>query len=309
VKKTRDVLLRLPLPNSIGIAAAPFQNAGEALNRGWELAADYRNRAGAFTYHAGFNITKIHNEWTDLQGQEFYPNQRVHREGEAMFSYFGYETVGIFQDADEVTNHAVQTNKTAPGDLKIKDQLTVDTNGDGIPDEADGVINEDDRVIIGNPIPEFTYGFNGGFEVKGIDFSFLFQGVQNVDRYTGGTGNHSGRSDRKNWITDWTDYWTPENTDASHPRLGGEPLNDQTSSFYIWDASYLRLKNIEIGYSLPSKWTNQIHVDKLRVYVGAQNLLTFTDFKHWDPERAIGNTSNQSYPLTKTWTVGVNVRF
>ncbi|MBI9061414.1 MAG: TonB-dependent receptor [Marinilabiliaceae bacterium] len=309
VKKTRDVLLRLPLPNSIGIAAAPFQNAGEALNRGWELAADYRNRAGAFTYHAGFNITKIHNEWTDLQGQEFYPNQRVHREGEAMFSYFGYESDGIFQDEDEVTNHAVQTNKTAPGDLKIKDQLTVDTNGDGIPDEADGIINEDDRVIIGNPIPEFTYGFNGGFEVKGIDFSFLFQGVQNVDRYTGGTGNHSGRSDRKNWITDWTDYWTPENTDASHPRLGGEPLNDQTSSFYIWDASYLRLKNIEIGYSLPGKWTSQIHVDKLRVYVGAQNLLTFSDFKHWDPERAIGNTSNQAYPLTKTVSVGVNVRF
>lgn len=309
VKNTKDLLLGLPLPNTIGISAAPPQNAGEAVNKGWEFSAEYRDNIGDFKYYAGVNVTQVHNEWTDLKGQEFYPSRRIHREGEEMFSYFGYECIGIFQSEEEIANSATQTNNTAPGDLKMKDQLTIDTDGDGVPDEADGVINEDDRVIIGSPIPDITYGFNAGVEYKGIEFSFLFQGVQGADRYTGGTGNHSGRNDRKNWITDWTDYWTPENTTASHPRLGGEPLNDQTSSFYIWDASYLRLKNIELAYNFPSELTKKINIEKLRVFVGAQNLLTFSNFKHWDPERALGNTNNQAYPLTKTITFGVNVRF
>ncbi|TLX71257.1 TonB-dependent receptor [Labilibacter sediminis] len=305
VKYTRDLLLVLPLPPSMGYDNNPYQNAGTVLNRGWELAADFSDNIGEFNYNVGFNVTHIHNEWLDLQGTETITNTTIQREGEAIGSFYGYEVEGIFQSGEEVANHAYQSGGTSAGDLKMKDQLTVDTNGDGIADAGDGVINEDDRVVIGNRIPAFSFGFNGGFQYKAWDFSFLFQGVYDVDRYTGGSGNHSGRSDRMSWVSDWTDYWTPDNPNASHPRLGGEALNDATSSFYIEDASYLRLKNVELGYTLPIKWANKLHLEKLRVYVSGQNLLTFTDLDHWDPE----SPSNLAYPLSKTFTVGVNIIF
>jgi len=309
VKYTRDLLIRLPVSNIIGITQDPFQNGGEALNRGWEIAASYQDNIGDFKYHVGFNVTKIHNEWTNLEGLDNINGKIIQREGHSLFSLYGYEVEGIFQDGGEVSDHAFQSNYTAAGDLKFKDQPTIDTDGDGIPDTGDGVINEDDRVVIGNQIPEFTYGISGGFEYKGIDFSFLFQGVQNVDSYTGGSGNHSGLGDRMNWVSDWEDYWTPENTDATHPRLGGDRMNDQPSSFYVEDASYLRLKNIELGYTLPASVTERINIGKLRFYVSGQNLLTFSKFDHWDPERSINNSHNQAYPLTKTFTVGLNATF
>lgn len=308
-KTTKDLLLKLPIPQTLGNVAAPYRNAGEVLNKGVEISLDYNDKIGDFNYYASFNLTKLHNEWIDLKGIESYPSKRIQREGETLFSYYGLEAIGIFQTDKEVSESPTQSKATAPGDIIYKDQLTIDTDGDGVPDKADGKITDDDRVVIGNPIPEFTYGFSGGFEYKGIDFSFIFQGVENVDRYVSQYGNHPGLNDRNNWTVDWKNRWTKENPSTTMPRLGVNTDNQKVSSFYIWDASYLRLKNIELGYSLPKNITTNFGIDKFRMYVSGANLITWTDFKHFDPERSIGNATNLNYPLSKTITVGVNLTF
>lgn len=300
-KRTNDLLLKLPQPLSLG-SAAPYQNAGEAINKGWEISGEYHGNTGDLSYFLGFNLSKINNEWSDLKGTEFYPTNRIHREGDAMFSYYGWQATGIFQTDEEVANAATPSNNAAPGDIIYKD--VSGPNG-----EPDGVIDDNDRVIIGNPIPEFTYGFNGGLNYKGIDFAFLFQGVKNVDRYVGGTGNHAGNGDRANWTPDWKNRWTAENPSTEYPRLGHNRDNDKVSSYWVQDASYLRLKNLEIGYTFPKSVIQRVGIEKLRVYMSGQNLLTFTDYKNWDPEKAIGNLRSESYPLAKTYTLGVNLSF
>ena len=300
-KTTKDLLLKLPQPLTLG-SEAPYQNAGEAVNKGWEISGDYHGKTGELFYSLGFNVSKVNNEWTDLKGLEFYPTNRIHREGDPMFSYYGLQAIGIFQTGDDIANTATPSNSAAPGDIIFKDV----SGPDG---EPDGVIDEDDRVIIGNPIPEFTYGFNGTVNYKGIDFAFLFQGVKNVDRYVGGTGNHSGNGDRANWTPDWVNRWTEANPSTEYPRLGHNKDNEKVSSYWVKDASYLRLKNIEIGYSFPKSMVQKAGIEKLRVYMSGQNLLTFTDYKNWDPEKAMGNLRSESYPLAKSYTIGVNLSF
>ncbi|PXY03130.1 TonB-dependent receptor [Marinifilum breve] len=300
-KRTNDLLLKLPQPLSLG-SAAPYQNAGEAVNKGWEVSGEYHGKTGDLSYSVGFNLSRIQNEWTDLKGTEFYPTNRIHREGEAMFSYYGWQAIGIFQTDEEVANAATPSNSAAPGDIIYKDV----SGPDGVPD---GKIDDNDRVIIGNPIPEFTYGLNGSLNYKGIDFAFLFQGVKNVDRYVSGTGNHAGNGDRANWTPDWVNRWTAENPSSKYPRLGHNRDNDKQSSYWVQDASYLRLKNLEIGYTFPQALSKKAGIERLRIYMSGQNLLTFTDYKNWDPEKAIGNIRSESYPLAKTYTLGVNLTF
>ncbi|HCH44770.1 MAG TPA: hypothetical protein DEV63_10165, partial [Algoriphagus sp.] len=218
-------------------------------------------------------------------------------------SYFGYQVLGVFQTQEEVDNAPQQfgSNLTRPGDLKYADI----SGPDG---EPDGVVNAFDRTIIGNPFPNWIYGFNAGFQMSGFDLNLVFQGVGRIDRYLDGNGQTPMEGDRNNALAYWIDRWTPENPSETLPRLGGVN-NAVTSSFYVQDMSYLRLRNIELGYTLPADFSKIALLQKARIFVSGQNLLTFTKVKNFDPERQRGGNTDQTTPLYKVVSAGVNFKF
>lgn len=305
-RDSQDILYtNFPVPNTLGINNLAAQNAASMINKGAELGINYRGNIGAAKFSLGANFTKlIKNEVTGLGegGEETITNTNIIRIGEPFRSYFGYKAIGVFQSIEEIANAPTQFGNanTAPGDLRYADV----SGPDGIPD---GVVDANDRTIIGNPNPDLLYNFNGSIEYGGFDFNMLFQGVYGVDRLLMGNGNLPISDNRSNVLTYWIDRWTPENPNINLPRVGGQN-NTVVSSFYIQDVSYLRLKNIELGYSLPKDVLEKININKLRVFVGAQNLLTFTGLEFFDPERANGNQSNRGAPLYKTVTFGMNVK-
>lgn len=306
VKNTSGILLQLDVPKIIGLTA-PYQNAGKVRNKGWELALNYANKVNDFSYNIGFNLSDVRNEVVDLKGINS-SGLVVNHEGYPMNSIYALEAVGFFTDEDQIKNHAKQFGNYTLGDIMYKDQLTVDTNGDGIPDEADGIINDDDKVIVGNSIPRFTFGLSTYLAWKGFDFNMLLQGVGKADGYLyaqsvmpfylGGTATE-----------DHKDYWSETNPDATYPRLAfNEPNNEKHSTFWMKNAAYLRVKNIQIGYSIPKKILQNWGIQNLRVYLSGQNLFSFDNFwKGFDVESAIG-TGNH-YPQVRTFSLGLDVKF
>ena len=306
-RNSSDVLYgNFPVPATIGVTNLAAQNAASMVNEGLEFSVNYRDNSGDFNYSAGFNVTKfLNNEVTGLGsgGEETIGGINIIRIGEPFKAYYGYKAIGVFQDYNEIVNSPTQfgNTQTGPGDLKYADI----SGPEGVPD---GKVDADDRTIIGNPHADLLINFNGSVEYKGLDFNFMFQGVNGVDRLLMGNGNLPINDNRSNVLSYWIDRWTPEAPSANLPRVGGQN-NAVVSSFYIQDASYLRLKNIELGYTLPKDISQKIKMDKLRLFVGGQNLLTFTGLEHFDPERANGNSSNRGAPLYKTITFGLNVKF
>ncbi|MBE8714460.1 SusC/RagA family TonB-linked outer membrane protein [Sphingobacterium hungaricum] len=295
-RKTSDILLQLNIPLILGLNP-PYQNAGVVENKGWEVSLGYRNDFDKeFRYSFTFNLSDVRNKVLDMKGIN-QTGLTVNREGFPINSIFGYETEGYFQSADEIASHATQFGTLAPGDLKYKDQ-----NGDG-------KINESDKVIIGNPIPRYTYSLNSNFSYKGIDLSFLLQGVGKANGYLYGagiqpfttTGAIGGtiREDNK-------DRWTPENPNAAYPRLAfGQNNNQQASQFWMRDASYLRLKNLQIGYKIPLKNNT---IKNLRVFANGSNLFSIDNFwEGYDVEAPIG--VGNYYPQVQVYTFGVDVTF
>lgn len=305
-RKSEDILYtNFPVPSTLGISNLAAQNAASMLNEGFELGVNYRESIGKAKFSVGANITKLlKNEVTGLGegGEETITDSNIIRIGEPFRSYYGYQAIGIFQSIAEIASAPTQLGNanTAPGDIRYADI----SGPDGVPD---GVVTADDRTIIGNPNPDLLINFNGAFEYGGLDINFLFQGVSGVDRLLMGNGNLPMLDDRSNVLTYWMNRWTPENPSTNLPRVGGQN-NAIVSSFYIQDASYLRLKNIELGYSLPEAVTKKISINKFRVFVGAQNLFTFTGLENFDPEGASGNQSNRNAPLYKTITFGINLK-
>jgi TonB-linked SusC/RagA family outer membrane protein len=305
-RKSTDILYtNFPIPNTLGIGTIEARNAASMVNRGMEFNLNYRGNIGDAKFSVGTNLTKfIENKVTGLgdDGTETISNTNIIRVNESFRAYYGLKAIGVFQDIEEIENSPIQfaNENTAPGDLKYADI----SGPEGIPD---GVVNDDDRTVIGNPNPDLLINFNGSMEYKGFDFNFLLQGVSGVDRLLMGNGNLPMPDNRSNALSYWINRWTPEMPSANLPRVGGQN-NTRVSSFYVQDASYLRLKNIELGYSLPKKVLQKMNLSKLRVFVGAQNLLTFTGLEYFDPEGANGSQSNRSAPLYKTITFGLNFK-
>ena len=310
IKRTEDILITVPIPYLIGDLGAPIQNVGTVENRGWELSMTHRNSIKDFNYTINFNISHVENKVIKYSDVDAISGGFLLREGLPVWSLYGYNSLVIFQNQEEVDGHAFQNPMTGPGDLKFEDQLTVDTNGDGIPDEADGVIDGDDRVVLGNPFPEYYYGLNLSLSYKGIDLSVLFQGVSKQDGYLRSdyliTPFFS--PDRGIFITKWLDRWTPENPDTDVPRLNENNLSGSYNSYWVQDNSYLRLKNLQLGYSLPESLTRKISVENIRIYANAQNLFVHTDFEGFDPERGLRQTG-VGYPLHRTYTFGIGITF
>ena len=248
----------------------------------------------------------------------------ISAEGHPYGSFYGYNVIGIFQESDftwqnnsdpnvpvQDRNYVLkpgiptQAENPKPGDLRFEDI----SGPDGVPD---GTIDLDhDRKIIGSQFPDLTYSFNIGGEYKGFDFNLFFHGVAGRDLYSCGAMVVPFVNDNGNvWKEMVGSRWTYENPSTTHPRLFNDNARlTMRSNYYLQDASFLRLKNVEIGYTFPKNLMKKIWVDRLRIYAGVQNVFTFTKFKGWDPERPAENISSDVYPQVRVYNVGVNISF
>jgi len=302
IRNTDNLLLNIPVGSVYGFNA-PVQNGGSIQNKGWEFDLGYHGAINGFTYNVSANLSSITNKVTDLRKTDPIINDFSYlKVGYPVYSFYGYQAEGLFQTQDQVSKHATQSGGIiAPGDIMYKDQ-----NGDG-------VINGEDRVYLGSFFPKITYGFNLGMAWKGFDLTLFLQGVGQVkglvrDVVLGQLLDETGKP-----TAIFADHWTPENPNAKFPRLWNSyTQNDpdyNVSSFWVRNASYLRLKNLQVGYSLPPGLLSKVGVQKVRIYYSGQNLFTSTQFYNWvDPEAPAGE-SGTSYPQVIVNTIGLNITF
>ncbi len=314
IKTTNGLLEKIPIPAHVG-NDAPYANVGSVRNKGVELSVNWRHTINDFRYSFGVNgsynkneMIEIGNEDGFLRGGSWAVAGFVSRaeEGLPIGYFWGYKTDGVFQNKAEVFQHLAPNGNmlqpnAVPGDVRF-----VDVNGDG-------VINEDDRTIIGNPTPDWTLGINGSAEYKQFDFSFLFTGAFGHEILNG-----SQRQDLRytNRTTAILDRWTGEGTSDTDPRYTWIDVNNnyRVSDLYIESGSYVRLKNIQLGYSLSKNIVDKIKVQAWRFYISAENLVTITKYTGADPE--IGAMSSFDigidrgvYPQARTFRFGTSITF
>jgi len=303
-KKTSNILARINVPAQVGDLNGPVTNLYSMSNKGLEINATHHHTLGRFSYHLNAGIAFNSNNVDYLNGDVQYSGNNslyVIKEGYPVNSYYLYVAEGIFKTAAEVKDHANEGSPAAPGDLKYKDI------------SGDGTIGSDDRIITGRTVPKYTYSFTIALSYLRFDLSAFFQGVEGVDMYP--INNlafplYNGAGLTKD---EYNDSWTPENPDAAYPRLGepkrGSGLNYKNSTFWLRNGSYLRLKNILLGYNIPEGVCKRIGIQQAKLFVNAQNLLTFSPYKLTDPERNVMQDDLSEYPSVKTLTVGINVNF
>ncbi|MFY9150551.1 MAG: SusC/RagA family TonB-linked outer membrane protein, partial [Prolixibacteraceae bacterium] len=299
-KTSKDILVQLPIPGTMGNLGAPYQNVGEMKNTGWELDVKYQDKFDQVDVFGGFNLSHVKNEVTNYGGLDFtISNNAITKEGVAIDSYYAYIAEGYYQTAEELAGAPTQFGKALRlGDVKYKDI----SGPDGIPD---GKITADyDRTIIGNQFPDLQYSFNLGASYKGFDVYAFFQGISGVKRFYWYNTETAGT-----FTSVALDYWTEDNRNAATPRWGNLGNNTVYSSFWLKDASYLRLKNLEIGYTIPESITKNVNVSKARIYFSGINLWTKTDVVDYDPEKLTNDDRNRDYPQSKVYSVGVNITF
>ncbi|RKR07968.1 TonB-linked SusC/RagA family outer membrane protein [Maribacter vaceletii] len=320
-RKTSDMLLRLPVPLSTGFSEEneyPFVNLGAVENKGWELAINFDDvTASGLTYGAGFNISQNNNKVTDMGGQpaitsDFYRTE----EGESINSYFGFKTLGIWQSNEEINNNPSRSN-VQPGDIRVADINSTDQNGNIIKGVPDGQITTADMTILGNSNPKFYYGFHTNLSWKGFDFNIFFQGEADKQTYMSSTfaNDLSGRG-FENILKNLWDERTILNDDFSavtqagkYPAVGTSKSNI-AADLWLEDASYLRIKNMQFGYTFPDNLSDKLNINSLRIYLNATNLHTFTKYRGFDPEtNDLSSNGGALYPQSRTYTFGVNFSF
>lgn len=304
-KRDIENMLQLDLiPSYVGLGA-PYINIGAMENTGWELGLSWNDRISDFGYQITANISDVKNKVTDLGGKEYIAGSRITKEGYALQSYYGYIADGLFQSDEEVANAPFHFANTKPGDIRYKDI----SGPDGSPDNK---IDAYDREIMGNYFPRYEYSLNLGAQWKGLDLTVFFQGVGKLDNYLSGTGTQPffSQSFQGTMFEHQKDYWSPENTGAEFPRLTPNSITNNyvTSSFWMRSGSYLRLKNLVLGYTLPTSLSNKVKMQSARIYVSGQNLITWDKyFPGFDPEQR--DTAGEFYPIMTTYTIGLNLNF
>ncbi|MFT3705311.1 MAG: TonB-dependent receptor [Agriterribacter sp.] len=303
IRNTDNILLSLPVANTFGLNA-PVINAGSVQNKGVELAAGYHLRQRDFSFNVDGNISFIKNEITSLAGTGPFPNgSTIQGEGLPINALYGWVSEGLFQSQDDIDKHASQNGMggpVGPGDIKYKDL------------NNDGVIDSKDRQYLGTYFPKLTYGLNMSARYKGFDAVLFLQGAGDVNSFVSGRILGSLYDKDGDPTSIWLDRWTPTNTDASFPRVwNSNSQNDPAatpSSFWVRKSSYMRLKNVQVGYTLNSGYLSRKGI-KLRIYWTGKDLLTFTQFYKWvDPESPLGGNS-YSYPMVKVNSLGINLTF
>ena len=318
-KDTEGILLRLNYPAQIG-AKPSEQNAGKVNNKGWELDLGWREQRGDFYYGVSFNLSDVKNKIVDLAGNSpDLSGYQIRMVGYPIDAFYGYVADGLMGPDDfrisDSKNHVyslpkipvILGNDYQPGDIKYKDI----SGPDGVPDGR--VTPEYDKVVLGSNIPRYTYSIRGDFGWKGIDFSFVIQGVGKCDGYLEGTARHAFQDmaayPQKVHLNRYNVVSNPD-PNAAYPRLTyNTSFNQSTfSTYWMEDASYMRLKNIQLGYTFPEKWMSKARIDRLRLYLSADNLLTVSKFFYaYDPETPV--SKGGYYPQVKTFVIGLNISF
>ena len=318
-RQTSDMLVQVPVPSSLGFPNTPWMNAGSVSNKGFEVTLGYDGKIGNdFQYHINGNVSTYKNKVKSLGSGANIPGKGIHlgyfsytmtEPGQPIGYFYGYKTDGVFQTQEEIDNYKnngqmVMPN-AKPGDLKFQDL------------NKDGKLDDEDRTMTGNPHPDFTFGLTLGAEWKGFDISAFFQGsvgndILNILKYDiySGTGWYNAPKDIL------TTYWNgPGSTNENFAIDADSRMNLEMSDWYVENGSYVRLKNLTIGYTLPSEWTKKITINNLRFFVAAQNLFTITGYSGLDPE--IGEINNSPlykgcdmgfYPQPRTFMFGLSLK-
>ncbi|MDR1416692.1 MAG: TonB-dependent receptor [Prevotellaceae bacterium] len=310
-KNTTHILVAPQVPDIYGTDPQNY-NAGEMRTQGWEITLDYRLKTGDFNHSFTFNMGDSWNEVVHFEGYESFNSndemRTILREGLPLRSYYAYKTDGFFQTQSEIDSWATMAGVTYQlGDVKY-----VDRNGDG-------VINDNDWCYLGNAFPRYSFGASYNVEWKGVDFGIFLQGVLKRDMFIRGELVEPFHSGYGYAIYEHQlDYWTPTNTNARYPRLAISSQNFRTGSdLFLYDGSYMRVKNIVLGYTVPEKLTKRIGVGKARIYVNGQNLFTFSNVSFVDPESSefgnnmgpAGANSARNYPSLKYYGMGLDLTF
>ncbi|MDO5421090.1 MAG: TonB-dependent receptor [Bacteroides sp.] len=320
-KRTKDLIEVVPVPSVAGISVSPYGNVGDVVNRGWEFGLSYSKKIGHVTFGVNGNLSTVHNEVLDLGNLEFMQHNVVINSltplrsavGHPWYSYYVLKTEGIFQSQEEIDNFTWRDPETGikqkvqpnakPGDFKY-----VDFNNDG-------KITDDDKQYLGSYMPKITFGFGGNLQWKGIDFSFQFQGVGKSTVYNGFKQmGYTGRGQGGNMLADVKNSWEYNKT-SGVPRIGliSDPNGNYNSlnDFFLEDASYLRLKNVTIGYTLPDNVMRIIGLpgSTARFYLNGENLFTATDYSGIDPEVGNFGIDGGTYPVARSFSIGFNFSF
>jgi len=300
-KRTTDILLALDIPVYLGLQK-PFQNAGKVSSKGWELASIWSDKAGNIKYSVGLNISDAKTHIDDLKGTQQLADLANIQGGE-FESWYGYRSAGLFQTQDEVSNSPVLNVNARPGDIRY-----VDIDGDG------NITPDKDKVLLSGSLPRYIYGFSGSLQYKNFDFFLSVQGVgkQNsrlsfvqVQPLVNAYGSIPKMIDGNFWSASKS---VEQNASAMYPRLSrlSDLNNYQMSDFWLINGSYMRVKNITIGYTLPSSALRAAGIRNARIYIAANDAFTISEFPiGWDPEMG----SSTSYPIITTVMGGINIQF
>ena len=311
-KKTEDILVLLSTPGYLGNGAGAKVrfNAASTVNKGFEFNLGWKDQIGKFKYNVGILGTTIHNEVLSIGGNSGVDSVLIggylgngvpvtqSKVGLPIGAFYGYKTDGIFQSQAELDAYP-HNGQAGVGDLRF-----VDVN-------ADGKIDGRDRTYIGSPIPTFIFGFNFGFEIAGFDFSANIQGQTGNKIFN---GKEVVRPDPYNFESHVLDRWTGPGTSTTEPRPSFGGYNYTPSDHFIQDGSFIRLRNVILGYTLPASWGTKIYMQKLRVYVKADNLYTLTKYTGYTPEIGSGDPLSAGidqgiYPITAVYSIGINLNF
>lgn len=304
-KQTKDMLLALEIPRYTGFSN-PDQNTGKMHTKGWDFEVSWRDNIGDLNYSVAANISDAKSIMGDLGGTEFKESTKITTEGTEYNEWYGYKSDGLYQTQTEVDDNPALNSNVKPGDIRYKDV----SGPDG---EPDGKVGPDhDRVPLGGSLPRFEYGGNINLDYKGFDFTLTFQGVGKKNSRLNNKAVrpfHSGYTNVPDFIDG--NYWSvynseEENLNVHYPRLSKQAAEDnnyEMSDYWLIDGSYFRIKNIELGYTLPKNVVKKLGIEQLRMFVSGLDLFTNDHFpRGWDPE-----VNSTSY-ISKTYLFGANIK-
>lgn len=303
-KYTKDILQSLPNPSYTGMSGT-LTNVGEMKNQGFEFTGSWADTVGDFYYNIGVNFTTQKNEVVKLFEDNSPISSGYSRTevGHSIGEFYGYVYDGIFQNQEEIDRHKAQPD-AVPGEFRFKDL------------NNDGRLDASDMTFIGNPFPNIYYGINMNFEYKGLDLSMLFNGVAGNDIYYSGLTYLINGGNNFNKSKDILNRWQKAGDQTDIPLVAVKSSNNnfRTSSRFIEDGSYLRLSNIQLGYSFTGAWMNAMHISRLRVYVSAANLCTFTKYPGYDPAVTLSSIFSPgndqiTYPVPRNILGGLTISF